>query len=161
MHKGIVFAAGAAVVAACLVTVALRRGDGAESVSPVPPSVAAAPAPPAAAAPITVVPITVVPVAAARDPQARDRQLELPDGTFVPTLNGATGALSLGKCWGARPWSPIERIERSDLGIDWYVHADGTRTTTEMKWRDDLRRLDAMTRIAVPQGEPPPLEPRR
>jgi hypothetical protein len=52
-------------------------------------------------------------------------------------------------------------VERSDLGVDWYVHADGTRTTTEMKWRSDLGRLDAMTRIAVPNGEPPPVKPSR
>lgn len=157
MHRAVLCVAGAAVVAACLVTVGRRRGERAEAVPPVPPSVVATPAPPDAAA----APVTVEPVAAAHDPRACESQLELPDGTFVPMLNGATGALSLRKCWGARPWSPIERVERSDLGVDWYVHADGTRTTTEMKWRDDLRRLDAMTRIAVPQGEPPPLEPRR
>ncbi|MBK8098867.1 MAG: hypothetical protein IPK26_17270 [Planctomycetes bacterium] len=77
-------------------------------------------------------------------------QLVLPDGTSVPALNDARGVPPLQQFWGQRPWSPIVRVERSDLGIDWYVHADGTRSTTEMKWREDLGRLDAMTRVAQP-----------
>ena len=87
--------------------------------------------------------------------------LSLPDGTFVRCLNGATGAPPLSQHWGTRPWSPIIEIERSDRGVDWYVHADGTRTTTEMKWRQDLGRYDAMTRIAVPMGEPPAIATKR
>lgn len=87
-----------------------------------------------------------------------NERLALPDGTFVPCLNGTVGAPPLSPHWGNRPWSPIVATERSDVGVDWYVHADGTRTTTEMKWRPDLGRLDAMTRIAVPvagQATPP------
>jgi hypothetical protein len=83
-------------------------------------------------------------------------QLALPDGTFIACLNGATGAPPLKDYWGSRPWSPIVGLERSDLGVDWYVHADGTRTTTEMKWRPDLGRIDAMTRLAVPVRETTP-----
>ena len=94
--------------------------------------------------------VTAAPPAADPGPAVAVDQLALPDGTSVPALNGARGAPPLQQFWGQRPWSPIVRVERSDLGIDWYVHADGTRSTTEMKWRQDLGRLDAMTRVAQP-----------
>ena len=72
-------------------------------------------------------------------------------GTWVPTLNGATNPAPLEKYWEPRrPWSPIVGIERSDLGIDWYVHGDGSRSTTEMRWRQDLDRMDALVRTAHP-----------
>lgn len=91
-------------------------------------------------------------VAPGADVPAEDhtRLLALPDGSFVPALNGALGAPPLIRFWGNRPWSPIVGRERSDRGIDWYVHADGTRSTTQMAWRSDLGRMDAMTRVAAP-----------
>ncbi|MCA8954267.1 MAG: hypothetical protein KDE27_32465 [Planctomycetes bacterium] len=124
-------------------------------------------APPAVSAP-AVIPPTAGPsptapaesahgVVASTAPIDRTRSLELPDGTFVPALNGASGELSLSASWGDRPWSRILDTERSDAGIDWYVHADGTRTTTEMRWRPDLGREDALVRIAVPVAGAPPL----
>jgi len=91
---------------------------------------------------------------------AHRRELRLPDGSYVPALNGAEGAPPLQLFWEAgRPWSPIVGVARSDAGVDWYVHADGSRSTTEMKWRSDLGRLDALTRVAHPGDAPPP--PRR
>ncbi|MFK7738680.1 MAG: hypothetical protein AB8H80_00045 [Planctomycetota bacterium] len=89
----------------------------------------------------------VAPSAASSD--SAPATLLLPDGSEVPTLNGATGAKPLADVWPKqRPWSPIVGVERSTLGVDWYVHADGTRTTTQMRWRADLGRDDALTRIA-------------
>ena len=83
--------------------------------------------------------------------------LLLPDGTTVPALNGAVGAVPLARAWSPHvPYSPIVGRERSDAGIDWYVHADGTRSTTEMKYRPDLGRPDAVTRVAHPGPAPPP-----
>lgn len=77
--------------------------------------------------------------------------LLLPDGTRVQSLNGAVNATPLADAWPKNvPWSPIVRIERSDVGVDWYVHEDGSRSTTEMKWRSDLGREDAVTRLARP-----------
>lgn len=75
----------------------------------------------------------------------------LPDGSRVATLNGATDVRPMQEVWPkGRPWSPIVGVERSDVGVDWYVHADGCRSTTEMRWRADLGRADALTRIAQP-----------
>lgn len=86
----------------------------------------------------------------------------LPDGTRVPMLNGATGAPPLAEYWGSSvPWSPIVGIERNDQGLDWYRHANGSYSTTQMVWRSDLGRNLAMTRVAhpAPVGAPPAAAP--
>lgn len=80
----------------------------------------------------------------------RSRELELPDGTFVPALNGAVDATPLATYWGPSAWSPITGVERSSAGVDWYQHADGSYSTTQMVWRKDLGRSAAMTRVAHP-----------
>lgn len=105
-------------------------------------------------APATKSPLTI-------DPQLpRNRTLLLPDGTRVPALNGAVNASPMKDAWPSNvPWSPIVATERSDLGVDWYVHQDGSRSTTEMKWRSDLGREDAVTRLARPAPTPPKVVP--
>jgi hypothetical protein len=94
------------------------------------------------------------PVPAANSPDP-SRALVLPDGTAVPCLNGAHDCESLARAWGNWPWSPIVGVQRSDVGVEWYVHADGSRSTTEMKFRSDLGRDDAITRVAHPGDAPP------
>jgi len=169
MGRGALLAAVVAVVAVISVMLLRSRGAGEtanepadhETAHPTPTATAPGDAAVATLRPEDFPAVSVL-TSGAPEPVAKaavtDRSalVELPDGTFVPTLNGATGALSLRECWGTRPWSPIERVDRSDVGVDWYVHEDGTRTTTEMKWRADLGRQDAMTRIAVPLPEAPP-----
>ena len=126
--------------------------------SPLPPVAAPAAAPAAAAT--APDPQCATPAPADAGAAAHQRELQLPDGSYVPALNGAEGAPPLRLFWEAgRPWSPIVGVARSELGVDWYVHADGSRSTTEMKWRSDLGRLDALTRVAHPGDVPPP--PRR
>jgi hypothetical protein len=97
--------------------------------------------------------------AAAADPTAipstPNRDLLLPDGTTVPTLNDAVDAEPLATYWGPFPWSPIVGVERNDQGLDWYRHADGSYSTTQMVWRQDLGRHAAMTRVAHPGPTPP------
>ncbi|MFO1078123.1 MAG: hypothetical protein U1E73_10425 [Planctomycetota bacterium] len=127
-------------------------------VAPAAPSASQSPAARLAEPPVA--PATGEVVVAPVTATAADR-LDLPDGTSVALLNGTTGALTLASFWGARAWSPIVRIERTDAGVDWYVHADGTRSTTEMRWRSDLGRNDAMVRIAVPVADPPPIKAAR
>ncbi|MCB9878191.1 MAG: hypothetical protein H6835_11385 [Planctomycetes bacterium] len=83
-------------------------------------------------------------------PRGRAEQMQLPDGTFVPALNGAVDAAPLKDFWGPFPWSPIVGVERSAAGLDWYRHADGSYSTTQMVWRPDLGREAAMTRVAHP-----------
>lgn len=87
---------------------------------------------------------------------APSRELLLPDGTTMPTLNGATDAEPLATYWGPFPWSPIVGVERNDQGLDWYRHADGSYSTTQMVWRQDLGRMAAMTRVAHPGAAPAP-----
>lgn len=80
----------------------------------------------------------------------------LPDGARVPALNGARSPQPMREVWPVSvPWSPITGVEHSPAGIDWYVHADGSRSTTQMVWRADLGRMDAMTRLARPAPRVP------
>jgi hypothetical protein len=78
-------------------------------------------------------------------------ELELPDGTFVAALNGAVDPAPLQQFWGSQvPWSPIVGVERNDQGVDWYHHANGSYSTTQMVWRSDLAAYVAMTRVGHP-----------
>lgn len=87
------------------------------------------------------------------------RMLQLPDGDFVPALNGVRNPPRME--WpNDRPFSPIiGRVRTTEL--EWYVHADGTRSTTQMSFRTDLGRFDAVTTVAnpAPLGQLPPGEP--
>lgn len=85
-----------------------------------------------------------------------NRELQLPDGSVVPTLNDAVDAAPIAQFWGSQPWSPIVGVERSSAGLDWYKHADGSYSTTQMVWRSDLGRHAAMTRVAHPGPVPAP-----
>lgn len=91
---------------------------------------------------------------------APSRRLELPDGTFVDALNGAVDAPSMKDYWGPFAWSPIVGVERSSAGLDWYKHADGSYSTTQMVMRSDLGRMAAMTRVAHPGPAPVPTAPK-
>lgn len=57
------------------------------------------------------------------------RELRFPDGTTRPTLNGVADSLapSFTDCV---PFAPIVGTERDYHGIDWYVHANGVRSTS-------------------------------
>ncbi len=81
------------------------------------------------------------------------RELQLPDGSAVPALNGATDPAPLAQFWGNFPWSPIVGTQRSD-GIDWYQHADGSFSTTMMVFAHGLGREICMTRVAHPGPAP-------
>ena len=120
------------------------------------PAVVAAPPQETAAPAQANVDRTAPTPAAAAD---RSRELALPDGTFVPTLNNATDAPPLADYWGIWPWSPIVGVERSDAGIDWYRHEDGSYSTTEMVWRSDYKRFMAMTRVGHPTKVTAPTAP--
>ena len=74
-------------------------------------------------------------------------------------LNNATDAPPLADYWGIWPWSPIVGVERSDAGIDWYRHEDGSYSTTEMVWRSDYKRFMAMTRVGHPTKVTAPTAP--
>ena len=101
-----------------------------------------------------------------REPQAETKRepkheetattLLLPNGQRVPALNGVRNPPPL-KWRKKTPFSPIVRKTVDDLGNEWYLHADGSQSTTVMVFRPDLGRHDAVTRIAHPvDGETPP-----
>ena len=141
--------------------VVLRGSRTAPVPGAVPPALAAS-GQGAPAAAVAVPAAAAQPAPAAGVPQQESRQWLLPDGTRVATLNGATDAPPLAGFWGTSvPWSPILGIERNDQGLDWYRHANGSYSTTQMVWRSDLGRNLAMTRVAhpAPVGAPPAAAP--
>jgi|SRR5712671_1327371 len=111
-----------------------------------------APAAPASSAPAQ-------PTAQAADPLPQQKAepvstgfIVFPDGSRKPPLNGVKNPAKL--AWGSEPFSPIVRTENHN-GVDWYRHADGSYTTTQMKWRSDLGRDDAVTLCIHPKSPAP------
>lgn len=155
MRAALVTPAAALLAVAIALLFVWRGGDAplhaAEAPAPAAPPDERAPAPVAVALPA---------IAAASTAPAGTTWL-LPDGSRVAALNGAVDPKPLADAWPAGvPWSPIIGVERSAAGIDWYVHADGSKSTTERKWRADLGREDAVTRLARPAPQAPAVAPR-
>lgn len=57
--------------------------------------------------------------------------VRLPDGTFIPNLNGVKSHAKL--AWGAGPFSPIDYKMVDADGIEWYVLKNGDQLTT-VRW---------------------------
>src|SRR5690606_2404206 len=112
----------------------------------------------AAEAPVLQVRYTAPETVQNPDESAKRRMVRLPNGEYVRALNGAVDAPPMQ--WpNDRPFSPIIGIERDTNGKDWWVHADNTKSTTEMVFRSDLGRHDAVTQVCNPTPALP-LEPR-
>jgi hypothetical protein len=92
---------------------------------------------------------SVVAVKSAPTPPAGS-VLSLPDGTFLPALNGVRSVPTTSWWPGDRPWSPVVRKETYADGSEWYVHADGSKSTTKMVWRSDLGREDGTVQVDNP-----------
>ncbi len=141
---------GAALAGAALTFVLTREGDKAPEVSADPPAIvadpASAPVPPAL---LSVVEPTAVPI----DPE---HSIQLPDGTWVPTLNQVANAPEFHWTVG-RPYAPIIGIRRKDPW-DWYEHSDGTFSTTVLRYRADLGRMDATTLVLHPNDPVPKVD---
>ena len=90
-------------------------------------------------------------------PAEEERQIVFPDGSKLPPLNGVEVPAPME--WpGERPYSPVVRRMRDQRGREWYIHADGSRTSTWMEWRKDLGRYDAVTVVDNPvAGTPVPI----
>lgn len=90
------------------------------------------------------------------DPAAKPKLLRLPDGSEVAPLNGVTEPAAM--TWGEGPFSPIVGKIHGN-GFDWYVHGDGTHTTTIEVWRHELGRLDPVTLVYRSGGVPAAADP--
>lgn len=95
-------------------------------------------------------------------PEDRTRQLQLPDGSYVSALNGATNPRPLKEYWGPLPWSPIVGVETNDQGVAWYRHENGSYSTTETLWDSAGKRQITLTRVAhAGPAETPASAPKR
>lgn len=146
-------------VAVAVAVLLLRRGG--EAADPAVPDVPVVAAPSAAPSPATGQVGAPAPQAVGATTD-RSRELLLPDGSYVPALNGATDPAPLKQFWGLVPWSPIVGVETNDHGVAWYRHANGSYSTTETLWDSAGKRHVTLTRVAH-QGpaETPALAPKR
>lgn len=74
-----------------------------------------------------------VPLAEVPRPAVPQSAIRYPDGGVFPALNGV--AVSIDLIWpSGRPYSPIigKRVEGPPEYLEWYVHADGSHSTTKM-----------------------------
>ena len=79
-----------------------------------------------------------------------ERYLNLPDGTFVAPLNGVQEPAPF--LWPKNiPFAPIIGKELDDHGRWWYLHKDGSKSTTYMAMHPQTGKLDARTDIANPR----------
>lgn len=71
-------------------------------------------------------------------------RLYFPDGTWLPTLNGAKNCKPVE--FSARPYSPVVRKEfDAKSKISWYIHADGSRSTTlKSPWKGQMNHVTAV-----------------
>ncbi len=90
---------------------------------------------------------------AVREPTetARKQLIALPNGEFVPTLNGVVDAPAM--TWPVEvPFAPIIGTERDSRGQEWYVHANGARSTTSMVFHSGEGRMTPSTTLALPRA---------
>lgn len=87
----------------------------------------------------------------ATPPADRSAYIELPDGTFAPALNGVRNAPAMR--WTAdEPFAPIVGKETYE-GVEWYSHADGSKSTTRVVFRTDLDHDAPVTSVATPRKQ--------
>jgi hypothetical protein len=90
--------------------------------------------------------------------EPRGGHLRLPDGSgYVPNLNGVTQPME----WTAGRFTPIVGINRTDTGIDWYVHEDGSQSTTVMITTERLGVVGEEGVLVFAGSDPGAVRPRR
>jgi hypothetical protein len=86
-------------------------------------------------------------------PAAAGPRLQFPDGSSMPALNGVKTDVVIN--WGTRPFTRVVGTEDGPRGWKWYVHENGTRSTTAMV---DVNGVpQPMGLVADPEKALPPL----
>jgi hypothetical protein len=89
------------------------------------------------------------PVQAPQPAAAQPKMLRFPDGSLREPLNGVTDPKPVD--WPAQiPYAPVVGRMRDAQGLEWYRHADGSRTTTQMFFHQQLGKMVPMTRVENP-----------
>ena len=60
--------------------------------------------------------------------------IRCPDGTYLPLLNGVPHAPPISRSTNASTLTPVVELLVDDTGCQWFVHADGSATTS--RWVD-------------------------
>ena len=99
-----------------------------------------------------------LPPKAQQNPRDISTKTSLPDGTYIPNLNGVRVPLT---CSGG-VFSPIVSIRRTDLGVAWWIHENGMMSTTEIVDGifNGVPGRRPMIRYAVPRSKTYPVDPR-
>lgn len=87
-----------------------------------------------------------------QNPRDTSLMTRLPDGSYIPNLNGVRQPMS----WNGQ-FSPIVRINRTDTGVDWWVHENGLHSTVYMV--EGTRRGVPVREAALLKAFPLPARP--
>ena len=95
-------------------------------------------------------PLTFIPV---HDLPKVTRGIPCPDGSFLPFLNGMTAAPAIHRDPAYGPVPPIVGIWVDVSGIEWWEHADGSKTTTHYLEAEAFGKkyFDPVTRHGLPK----------
>jgi hypothetical protein len=93
-------------------------------------------------------------VARPAKPAKVEGAVKYPDGSSMPALNGVTSEVVLQ--WGVGAFTKVVGTENGPGGWQWYVHENGTRSTTAMVTVNDVPQ--AMGIVAEPTKPLPMLD---
>ena len=91
-------------------------------------------------------------------PRDTSGMTRLPDGSYIPNLNG----VRIPMVWSRPGFSPIVGIRRTDRGVDWWVHENGTQSTTVVTdaFINGVWVRQPGLQVAVPLAKTMPIAPR-
>ncbi len=85
-----------------------------------------------------------------------DHGIPMPDGSFLPLLNGMTQAPPINRSSSLGDPGPIVAKTVDSAGFEWWIHADGSTTTSKYKevvLQDGTRYWDPASLHTAPQPE--------
>mgnify|MGYP006921591956 CR=1 FL=1 len=73
-----------------------------------------------------------------------------PDGTWLPVLNGVDNPPPYPGFSRGYPYAPVTQIVTDDKGVQWYIHADGSRSSPQnMEYSEGGKKLGTRPGWAV------------